>query len=117
MKRLKIRYVHDMSPEVVHVRIDTSTNKVEMRILRHGFIVTSSCTRLRAGFNSSTKRLREAVDQSLSRLVCMPASARRGASSLTTCCSRTIRGRFSSLSSVRTAKTEFPRPPGARAGG
>jgi len=47
MKRLKIRYVHDLSPlpedmlpEVVHVYIDTSTNKVEMYILRHGFIVT-----------------------------------------------------------------------------
>ena len=47
MKRLKIRYVHDlsplpeeMSPEVVQVYIDTSKNKVEMYILRHGFIVT-----------------------------------------------------------------------------
>ena len=47
MKGLKIRYVHDlpplsedMSPEVVQVYIDTSKNKVEMYILRHGFIVT-----------------------------------------------------------------------------
>ena len=47
MKGLKIRYVHDlpplsedMSPEVVQVCIDASKNKVEMYILRHGFIVT-----------------------------------------------------------------------------
>jgi hypothetical protein len=47
MKRLMVRYVHDlspmsedMSPEVVQVCIDTSKNKVEMYILRHGFIVT-----------------------------------------------------------------------------
>jgi len=46
MKRLKIRYVdhllplpEDLSPEVVQVCIGTSENKVEMCILRHGFIV------------------------------------------------------------------------------
>ena len=47
MKRLMIKYVHDLSPvsedkppEVVQVCIDASKNKVEMYIVRHGFIVT-----------------------------------------------------------------------------
>lgn len=49
MKRLMIRYVNkpsplseDMPPEVVQVCIDTSKSKVEMYILRHGFIVANS---------------------------------------------------------------------------
>jgi hypothetical protein len=46
MKRLKIRYIdhllplpESLSPEVVHVCIDASKNKVEMSILRNGFIL------------------------------------------------------------------------------
>ena len=46
MKRLKIRYVdhllplpEGLSPEVVQVYIGTSKNKVEMSIMRNGFIV------------------------------------------------------------------------------
>ncbi len=46
MKRLKIAYVdhlppapEDLSPDIVHVYISTSGNKVELSILRNGFIV------------------------------------------------------------------------------
>ncbi len=45
MKRLKISYVHhlslpeDLSPQVVQVYIGTAGNKVEMSILRRGFVV------------------------------------------------------------------------------
>jgi len=46
MKRLKITYVdhlpllpEDLPPETVHVCIGTSGNKVELSILRNGFIV------------------------------------------------------------------------------